>query len=435
MLKYLHFEKSAPSSRGTGEFGWNVGEVLAVPIIVQKFGGTSVADPGLIRNVARRVAETSDQGKQVVVVVSAMGHTTDKLVDLARAVGGGTPEREMDMLLATGEQVTVALLAMALKGMGYPAVSLTGAQAGIMTDNAYARARIMSVDQERIRQELEQGKIVVVAGFQGINACNDTTTLGRGGSDTTAVALAAALNAEVCEIYTDVDGVYTADPRILPEALKLDRISYDEMLELASLGALVLQARSVEYAKNYGVTIHVRSSFNDNRGTLVKEVSSMEESRQLSGVAHDVNVAKIGLFDVPDQPGVAKHLFKALAAEKVDVDMIIQSWMRSGKNDIVFTVTRDDLPRALPVVKRVVAEIGAAGMDYNDHMAKVSIVGAGMVSNPGVAADMFEALASENININMISTSEIKISCVIEEDEAIRAVKVIHARMIEKQPA
>ena len=401
-----------------------------MPIIVQKFGGTSVGDPGLIRNVARRVAKTREEGNQVVVVVSAMGHTTDRLVELARAVGDCTPEREMDMLLATGEQVTIALLAMTLKGMGYPTVSLTGAQAGIMTDNAYTRARIVSVDEKRIRRELEQGQIVVVAGFQGIDARGETTTLGRGGSDTTAVALAAALHAEVCEIYTDVDGVYTADPRLIPDALKLDRISYDEMLELASLGALVLQARSVEYARQYGVVIHVRSSFNENQGTLVKEVSGMEESRLLSGVAHDINVAKIGLFDVPDQPGVARHLFKALAAEEVDVDMIIQSWMRSGKNDIVFTVTRDDLPRALPVVKRVVAEIGAAGMDYNDHMAKVSIVGAGMVSSPGVAADMFEALSNENININMISTSEIKISCVIEEDEAIRAVKAIHARMI-----
>ncbi|MGD0622847.1 MAG: aspartate kinase [Thermacetogeniaceae bacterium] len=404
-----------------------------MPIIVQKFGGTSVASPDLIRNVARRVAKTRDQGKQVVVVVSAMGHTTDKLFELARAVGDCTPEREMDMLLATGEQVSIALLAMALKGMGYPAVSLTGAQAGIITDNAHTKARILSADQERIRQELGKGNIVVVAGFQGTNARDETTTLGRGGSDTTAVALAAALNAEVCEIYTDVDGVYTADPRLLPEAQKLDRISYDEMLELASLGALVLQARSVEYAKHYGVTIHVRSSFNDNRGTLVKEVSGMEECRLLSGVAHDVNVAKIGLFDVPDRPGIAKHLFRALAAEKIDVDMIIQSWMRSGKNDIVFTVTRDDLPRALPVVERVVGEIGAAGMDYNDHMAKVSIVGAGMVSNPGVAADMFEALADENININMISTSEIKISCVIEENEVLRAVRAIHTRMIEKQ--
>jgi aspartate kinase len=256
------------------------------------------------------------------------------------------------------------------------------------------------------------------------------TTLGRGGSDTTAVALAAVLDAEICEIYTDVDGVYTADPRLIQNALKLDSISYDEMLELASLGALVLQARSVEFAKHYGVIIHVRSSFNDNRGTLVKEALDMEEYRLLSGVAYDVNVAKIGLFDVPDRPGIAKHLFKALAAERVNVDMIIQSWMRSGKNDIVFTVTRDDIAKAIPVVEMVMKEIGAGGMDYNDHVAKVSIVGAGMVSNPGVAADMFEALAGENININMISTSEIKVSCVIEEDQAIKAIKAIHDKMI-----
>ena len=364
-----------------------------------------------------------------------MGHTTDHLIELARAVGDCTPGREMDMLLATGEQVTIALLAMALKSMGYQAVSLTGAQAGITTDEVHTKARIMAIDPQRIQKELELGKIVVVAGFQGVSTGSETTTLGRGGSDTTAVALAADLNAETCEIYTDVDGIYTADPRLLPEARKLDRISYDEMLELASLGALVLQARSVEYAKHYGVTIHVRSSFNDQPGTLVKEASGMEEYRLLSGVAHDINVAKIGLFDVPDRPGVAKHLFKALANEKIDVDMIIQSWERNGKNDIVFTVTRDDLSRALPVVERVVREIGAAGMDYNDHMAKVSIVGAGMVSNPGVAAEMFEALANEKININMISTSEIKISCVIDEDEAVRAVKAIHARMIGQHPA
>jgi aspartate kinase len=400
-------------------------------IIVQKFGGTSVGTADLIRNVARRVVRTKEQGKQVVVVVSAMGHTTDHLVELARAVGSCAPEREMDMLLSTGEQVTIALLSMALRSMGHRAISLTGAQAGIMTDKSHTRARILNIDPQRIQRELESGQIVVVAGFQGMNVLQETTTLGRGGSDTTAVALAAALDAETCEIYTDVDGVYTSDPRIIPGAVKLDRISYDEMLELASLGALVLQARSVEYAKQYGVTIHVRSSFNDTQGTLVKEAYVMEGCHPVSGVTQDLNVAKIGLFDVPDHPGVCKHLFKALAAEQVDVDMIIQSWMRSGKNDIVFTVTRDDLPRALPIVEKVVQEIGAGGMDHNDHMAKVSIVGAGMVSNPGVAADMFAALAEENININMISTSEIRISCVVEESEAIKAVQAIHSRMIE----
>jgi aspartate kinase len=362
-----------------------------------------------------------------------MGHTTDKLIALARAVGDCTPEREMDMLLATGEQVSIALLSMALNGMGYPAVSLTGSQAGIVTDGTHTRARILRVNPERIVQELERGRIVVVAGFQGMDDRGDTTTLGRGGSDTTAVALAAALHAEICEIYTDVDGVYTADPRLIPEARKLRCISYDEMLELASLGALVLQARSVEFAKHYGVVLHVRSSFSDSEGTLVKEVADMEEYRLVSGVTHDINVARIGLFDVPDRPGIAKHLFKALAAEKINVDMIIQSWMRSAKNDIVFTVTRDDLPKALPVVERVVREIGASGFEYNNHVSKVSIVGAGMVSNPGVAASMFEALANENININMISTSEIKVSCVIDEEQAERAVRAIHAMMIGKE--
>jgi len=403
-----------------------------VQIIVQKFGGTSVANPELIRNVARRVVSAREQGKQVVVVVSAMGHTTDHLIELARAVGDCCPEREMDMLLATGEQVTIALLAMALQDMGHRAISLTGPQAGIVTDEAHTKARILKIDPERIQKELENGNIVVVAGFQGMGADHETTTLGRGGSDTTAVALAATLKAEVCEIYTDVDGVYSADPRLIPDARKLDIVSYNEMLELASLGALVLQARSVEFAKQYGVTINVRSSFNNHQGTLVKETSDMEECRLLSGVAHDINVAKIGLFDVPDHPGVATHLFKALADEKINVDMIIQSWMRSGRNDIVFTVTRDDLSKTIPIVERVMKEIGALGMEYNDHVAKVSIVGAGMVTNPGVAADMFEALAKENININMISTSEIKISCVIEEDQAVRAVKAIHAKMIGK---
>ncbi len=404
-------------------------------VIVQKFGGTSVASPELIKNVARRASSLKDQGKQVVIVVSAMGHTTDQLVALAKAVGDCTPRREMDMLLASGEQVSIALVAMALEEMGYPAISLTGRQAGIVTDDAHTKARIIRVDPERILEELERDRIVVVAGFQGMDSRGETTTLGRGGSDTTAVALAAALNAEACEIYTDVEGVYTADPRLIPEARKLRYISYEEMLELASLGALVLQPRAVEFAKHYGVILHVRSSFNDNEGTLVKEMDDLEESRLVSGVAHDINVAKIGLFDVPDRPGIAKHLFKALAAEKINVDMIIQSWMRNSRNDIVFTVTRDDLCKALPVVERVAKEIGASGLEYNDHMAKVSIVGAGMVSNTGVAAEMFEALAAENININMISTSEIKISCVIEEEQAEKAIRVIHAMMIGKEQA
>lgn len=403
-------------------------------LVVQKFGGTSVASPELIKNVARRVVRTREQGNQVVVVVSAMGHETDRLIELARAVTCHPPEREMDMLLATGEQVSIALLVMAIMNMGYPAVSLTGFQAGILTERAHTKARIVAIEPKRIQDELSQGKIVVVAGFQGITDSLEITTLGRGGSDTTAVALAAALKADICEIYTDVDGVYTTDPRVVPQARKLDEISYDEMLELASLGALVLQPRAVEFARKFLVPLHVRSSFNDHRGTIVKEVTNvenMEKCNLVSGVAHDLNVAKIGIFNVPDRPGIAKHLFQALAAEHINVDMIIQSWMHNGKNDIVFTVTRDDLPKALPVVERVVNEIGASGMAYNDHVAKVSIVGAGMITNPGVAAAMFETLADEGINIEMISTSEIKISCVIEEEHAIRAVRALHAKFCE----
>lgn len=399
-----------------------------VQIVVQKYGGTSVASPELIKNVARRVIQTKEQGNQVVVVVSALGHTTDQLLELAQALASRPPEREVDMLLATGEQVSIALLAMAINELGHPVVSLTGFQAGIFTDRAHTKARILKVEPRRIHEELARGKIVVVAGFQGITDDFEITTLGRGGSDTTAVALAAALGAATCEIYTDVDGVYTADPRIVPEAKKLDFISYDEMLEMASLGALVLQPRAVEFAKQYSVSLHVRSSFNDQEGTRVEEVARMEKCRLVSGIAHDLNVAKIGLFNVPDRPGIAKHLFKALAAEHINVDMIIQSWMHDGRNDIAFTVMRDDLPKALPVVERVVQEIGASGMAYNDRVAKVSIVGAGMVTNPGVAAAMFEALADEGINIEMISTSEIKISCVIEEEHALKAVRALHAK-------
>lgn len=397
-------------------------------IVVQKFGGTSVANPKLIKNVARRVIRTKEQGNEVVVVVSAQGHTTDQLVESAREITSRPVEREVDMLLATGEQVSIALMSMALNEMGYRAISLTGWQAGIITDNRHTKALIKKLDPARILRELERGTIVVVAGFQGISEDNEITTLGRGGSDTTAVALAAALNADLCEIYTDVDGVFTADPRIVPDARKLKFISYDEMIEMASLGALVLQARSAEFAKQFGVPLHVRSSFNDHEGTIVGEVQEMEKASLVSGIAHDLNVAKIGIFNVPDKPGIARHIFKELAAENINVDMIIQSWMHSGKNDIVFTVTGDDLPKALPVVERVVKEIGASGMEYNDRVAKVSIVGAGMVTHPGVAADMFEALADENINIEMISTSEIKVSCVIDRNQAVKAVLALHSK-------
>uniref|UniRef100_A0A7C2E9G4 Aspartokinase n=1 Tax=Ammonifex degensii TaxID=42838 RepID=A0A7C2E9G4_9THEO len=397
-------------------------------LIVQKFGGSSVADAARIKQVARRVWQARREGNDVVVVVSAMGDTTDELIALARQVTGEPAAREMDQLLSTGEQVSTALLAMALQDLGAEAISLTGQQAGITTDGFYGKAAITGVDAGRLRAELAAGKIVVVAGFQGLAPNGDVTTLGRGGSDTTAVALAAALGADRCEIYTDVDGVYTADPRLVPEASKLPVVSHDEMLELASLGAVVLHPRSVELAKLYGVPLVVRSSFNNHEGTLVKEDAGMERTHMVSGVAHDLNVAKVGLFDVLDRPGIAHRLFAALAAENINVDMIIQGATRDGRNDIAFTVRRDDLKKTLAAVEKVKEAIGSKGYTYDDRVGKVSIVGAGMITRPGVAAAMFEALSTEGINIEMISTSEIKISCVIKETEVTRAVKALHQR-------
>ncbi|MTV47447.1 aspartate kinase [Heliobacillus mobilis] len=396
-------------------------------IVVQKFGGSSVANAERIKRVARRVVETQQAGNQVVVIVSAMGDSTDDLIDLAKEITDKPKAREMDMLLATGEQVSIALLAMAIDKLGYPVLSLTGPQVGILTEHVHGKAKILDVNPERLQQELDNGNIIIVAGFQGATEDGEITTLGRGGSDTTAVAIAAALKADVCEIFTDVDGVYTADPRIVPKAHKLQRITYDEMLELASLGAQVLHPRSVELGKEYGVPIHVRSSFNHNPGTLVQEaVDSMEKELMVSGVAYDLNVAKIGLFDVPDKPGVAKMLFKALAEKRINVDMIIQSAMRNDRNDIAFTVVKDDLDTAVAVVEAVKEAIGAGGLSYDANLAKVSIVGAGMVSRPGVAAMMFETMAEEGINIEMIATSEIKVSCVVRADDAKRAVQAIH---------
>lgn len=400
------------------------GVILA--LVVQKYGGSSVATPERIMRVAKRITECMDAGNKVVVVLSAMGDSTDDLLSLARQVTKHPPERELDMLLSTGEQVSIALVAMAIDALGYPAVSLTGIQVGITTDDVHTKAKILEVNVERLLEELSQDKIVLVAGFQGCNANNDITTLGRGGSDTTAVAIAAVLKADVCEIYTDVDGVYTADPRVVPDARKLQTISHDEMLELASLGALVLQPRSVEVAKQYAVTIHVRSSFNYNEGTLVQEGANMEKEKVVNGVAHDLKVAKISLLDVPDRPGVASKLFQELADESINVDMIIQSTMRNEHNNISFTISRDDLDKALPVVEKVKEEIGAGGMAFGQDVAKVSIVGAGMITNPGVAATMFTALAAEDINIEMISTSEIKVSCIIKADEATKAVQALH---------
>ncbi len=397
-------------------------------LIVQKYGGSSVATPERVRQVAARVVATKRQGHRVVVVVSAMGDTTDHLIELAHRVSPNPPDREMDMIMATGEQVSIALLAMAIRDLGEEAVSLTGGQVGILTDEVHTKARIQKVDTARLRAELAAGRIPVVAGFQGVTGDNEITTLGRGGSDTTAVALAAALRADLCEIYTDVDGVYTADPRLVPTARKLPVISHDEMLELACLGAVVLHPRAVELAKLYRIPLHVRCSFNENTGTMLKEETALEKSLVVTGVAHDLNVAKIGIFDVPDRPGMARHIFKALGDENINVDMIIQSSTRSGVADISFTVGRTDLARALAVVERVVAEIGARGYTHDDEVAKVSIVGAGMISKPGVAALMFEALAEEGVNIEMISTSEIKVSCVVRASEAERAVRALHRK-------
>lgn len=403
-------------------------------LLVKKFGGSSVADPERIRRVAARVKESVDRGARVVVVVSAMGDTTDDLIALAHRISPHPSVREMDMLLSTGEQVSVSLLSMALQEMGCAAVSLTGAQAGIVTDGIYGRARITEINPERILQELDAGRVVVVAGFQGLSG-DEVTTLGRGGSDTTAVALAAALKADYCEIYTDVEGVYTADPRVVPNARKLDRISHDEMLELASLGAVVLHPRAVELAKLYRVSLVVRSSFNHNAGTLIKEVEQLEQAAVVSGIAHDTNVAKIGLFDVKDEPGIASLIFSALAAENINVDMIIQGAMRGGRNDIAFTTSRDDLRKALEVINAIKDQVGAEGVSYAENLAKVSIVGAGMVSFPGVAAEMFRALAEEGINIDMISTSEIKVSCVVALNDVDRAVRALHDRFKLHEPS
>lgn len=395
-------------------------------LVVQKFGGSSVADPEKINNVANRVIEYKKAGHQVLVVVSAMGKSTDELIGLASKITKNPTAREMDMLLSTGEQVSIALLAMSIQSKSFAVVSLTGHQAGIQTNRAHGKAKIIDIKTERLKKELENDNIIIVAGFQGISDQDDITTLGRGGSDTTAVALAAALNADICEIYTDVDGIYTSDPRIVKNASKLQSISYDEMLELASLGALVLQPRAVEFAKLKNVKLHVRSSFNYNDGTVVQEVEDLEKAMVVSGVACDKNVTKIAVFDVPDRPGIAYQLFDALAEADINVDMIIQSHEQEEKNDISFTVTRDDKEQAVKITKKIADAIGARGVASDDTVAKVSIVGAGMKTNPGVAAKMFEVLFKSNINIQMISTSEIKVSCVIDEAQAEEAILGLH---------
>jgi len=394
-------------------------------LIVQKYGGSSVADDEKIKNVARRVA-ASAQDNRLVVVVSAMGKTTDNLVALAHQVSSAPEPREMDMLLATGEQVTIALLAMALQDLGVKARSFTGFQAAIRTDCGHTKARITQITAERVRQALDAGAVAVVAGFQGLSEADEITTLGRGGSDLTGVALAAALKADVCEIYTDVDGIYTADPNIVPDAKKLARVAYDEMLEMASLGAKVLQARSVEFAKKYGVTVHVRSSFKSDPGTLVtKEEQGMEEV-VVTGVTHDQSQAKISILRVPDRPGIAAQVFGAIAERNVVVDMIVQNISHDGYTDMSFTLPRGDFERAVAMLKEIVRNIGAQGVVHDDRVAKVSIVGVGMRSHSGVAAKMFETLAKEGINIQMISTSEIAVSCVIEDKYAELAVRALH---------
>lgn len=397
-------------------------------LIVQKYGGTSVGSPERIKNVARRVVKRYKEGNSMVVVASAMGDTTDDLIALMKEVTKNPDGREMDMLLSTGEQVTISLLAMAIKDLGCEATSLTGPQAGIKTTNVYSKAKITDIDKKRLKEELNKGKIVIVAGFQGINEYGDITTLGRGGSDTTAVALAVAVGADMCEIYTDVDGVYTTDPRLVPEAKKLPTISYDEMLELASLGAQVLHPRSVELSKIYGIKLQVRSSFNDNPGTIIQEVTDMEKSLMVSGVAYDKNIAKIGLFNVPVRKKLAFETFKALSDQNVNVDIIVQTASHDDVKDMSFTITKDDLRKALVVIESLQPKIHFEGYTHDEDVAKVSIVGAGMISNPGVAAMMFEALADESINIEMITTSEIKVSCVIRDADIEKAVKAIHRK-------
>jgi aspartate kinase len=397
-----------------------------VPLLVQKYGGTSVGDPERIRAVADHVARTRRGGSEVVVVVSAMGRSTDDLLRLASEVSTSQPPRELDMLLTAGERISMALVCMALSGLGVEAVSFTGSQAGIITDSTHTKAKIVEVRGDRLREALGAGKVPVVAGFQGVSTERDVTTLGRGGSDTTAVALAAVLGASACEIYTDVPGVFSADPRVVPEARRIGRLSFEEMLDIAASGGRVLALRSVEFARNHHVPLHVRSSFTWEPGTWVQEEDPSMEQAVVTAVTHDVSEAKVTVARVPDRPGIAARLFRALAEAHVNVDTIVQNTSVEGTTDISFTVPRDDLALSMEVARGLAPELGSGEVTSDSAIAKVSLVGAGMRSNPGVSATMFEVLASEGVNIEMISTSSIRISCVVREDAVERAVRALH---------
>ena len=395
-------------------------------LIVQKYGGSSVADAEKIKNVARRVAKTKDEGNQVVVVVSAMGRTTDNLIRFAYQINERPGDRELDVLLSTGEIVSSTLLAMALETLGYKAVSLTGAQAGIHTDSSYSRARILRVDTKRVVSELKNGNIVIVAGFQGVTGRRDITTLGRGGSDTTAVALAASLGAGICQIYTDVEGVYTADPHLIPEARKLRGISYEEMLELATYGAKVMHNRAVELGELYNVPILVASSFTESPGTIIGKEASMEVRNKVRGIAHDTSVSMVTIVSIPDHPGIAAAIFEPLARANISVDTIVQNASINSSTDLTFTVARSDLLKALSIVEPVAKSIGGKDCIADSTLAKISIVGTGMLNTPGYAAKMFRALSRSGINIRLITTSEIRITCIVSEDKAKDAVRALH---------
>ena len=401
-------------------------------LIVQKFGGSSVADAEKLRRVAGIIADTKKAGNDVVVVLSAQGDTTDELIAKARELSPDPNKREMDMLMSTGEQISISLCAIALQAMGIPSISLLGWQVGMKTNSDYGNARIKTLDQERIRRELEQGRVVLVAGFQGINKHEDMTTLGRGGSDTTAVAIAAKMHADLCQIYTDVEGVYTADPRLVPTAKKLKEITYDEMLELASMGAQVLHNRSVELAKRYGVPMEVLSSYVRKPGTIVKEVTKGMEETKISGIARDDKIARIALVGLKDEPGIAYKVFRVLAREKINVDLILQSIGRNNTKDISFTIPKTELEHAGKALAEEQDAIGFDHMNISDKICKLSVVGAGMINRPGVASLMFEALAAAQVNIHMISTSEIKISVLIDAENADVAMRAVHKKFFEE---